>query len=373
MGLSCISSQRRPSQEECRRQVRSSPVQQNVGFPLPLSPSAPLCLLRINGPNLFFPTPAPPTWNTEATPQNTTFDTHINSDFDNQQPNTLDHYLVPQQPRTRSKADTSTRPPTWDVTSLDPSHNGRTNVNLVSLLPPTSSQSEAQISFSDIYQSGFPNPSLQPGLLNHYNFTNESSVGPQFFSPDMAPGAPSLRRVRQDGGRPSHRYSKSEGGISYPPSTHPEFLRILGHHRKSPNGSRDRSIGGMGLPNAPVNSRVSPYPSPRAAPFLGFDPLPVIPDVQILPPPTGMGRGRPTSMPAYGPSSYGIPPGGIGELGQQISAGTNLGGMGSALNDGIDERTLQPESLSLDSRDTAIISISENGRNPRLHRSRMER
>ena len=189
----------------------------------------------------------------------------------------------------------------------------------------------------------------------------------------MAPGAPSLRRVRQDGGRPSHRYSKSEGGISYPPSAHPEFLRILGHHRKSPNGSRDRSIGGMGLPNAPVNSRVSPYPSSRAAPFLGFDPLPVIPDVQILPPPTGMGRGRPTSMPAYGPSSYGIPPGGIGELGQQISAGTNLGGMGSALNDGIDERTLQPESLSLDSRDTAIISISENGRNPRLHRSRMER
>ena len=353
MGLSCILSQRRPFQEECRRQVRFSPTQQKVGIPLPFSPFAPLCLLRVNGPNLFFTTPAPPTWNTEATPQNITFDTHINSDFNNQQSNTLDHYLVPQQPRTRSKSDTSTRPPTWDVASLDPSsHNDRTNVNLESLLPSTNSQSEAQISFSsDIYQSGFTNPSPQPGMLNQYNFTSESSLGPQFLSPDMAFGAPSLRRVRSDGGRPSHRYSKSEGGISYPPSAHSEFIArtaadnfstvkqqflqpsepipsIRGHHRRSSSGSRDRGIGGMGLHSAPGSSRASPYPSPRASPLLGCDPLPAIPNVQSLPPPTGLGRGRPTSMPAYGPSSYGIPPGGIGELDQQMNSGPEMTDMG---------------------------------------------
>ena len=396
MGLSCILSQRHPFRGECRRHLPFSPIQQKVGFPLPLTPPPP-CLLGVNSFNLFFTTPVFQTWDTEATPQNIIFDTLINSDFNNQQSNTLDHYLVPQQPRTRSKSDTSTRPPTRDVTSLDASHSDRTNVNLESLLPSTNSQSEAQISFSsDIYQSEFSNPSPQPDLLNHYNFTSESSVGPQFLSPDMASSEPSLRTVGPDGRRPSLRHSKSEGGISYPQSAHSEFIArtaadnfstvkeqilqpsepipsIRGHHRRTSSGSRDRGSGGKEPRIALNSSRVRPYPSPRASPLFGCDPLPVIPNIQSLPPPTGMGRGRPTSMPAYGPSSYGIPPGGIGELDQQISAGTNLGDMGSTLNDGIDERTLQPESLSLDSRDTAIISISENGRNPRLHRSRMER
>ena len=171
----------------------------------------------------------------------------------------------------------------------------------------------------------------------------------------MALSAPGLRRARSDGGgRPSHRHSRSEGGISYPPSSHSDFIARAaadkqqflhptetipnigrGHHRRSSSGSRDRGIGAIGLHSAPGSSRASPYPSPKASPLLGYDPLPSIPSLQSLPPPTGMGRGRPSSMPAYGASSYGIPPGGIGELSQQLNAGEDLSEMGPLSNDSV--------------------------------------
>jgi len=145
-----------------------------------------------------------------------------------------------------------------------------------------------------------------------------------------------------------HRHSRSEGGISYPPSAHSDFIAraaadnfgtvkqqflhpatdvvpsIRGHHRRSSSGSRDRGIGGMGLHSAPGSSRASPYPSPNASPLLGHDPLPFIPTPQSIPVSSGMGRGRPISMPAYGASSFGLPPGGIGELSQQLNSGGNL-------------------------------------------------
>jgi hypothetical protein len=300
--------------------------------------------------------PTPPTWNTETAPQNIPFDTRITSDFNNSQSNTLDHYLVPQQPRSRSKSDTSTRPPTWDV-SFDPSSsNNRTSVNLNDILPSTDSQPQSQISFStDAYRSGFSNPSPQPGLLSHYSFAGKSQADSQWLTPDMALTATTLRRARSDSGKPfGHRHSRSEGGISYPPSAHPDFIArtaaenlntvkqqflhptetvphpYRSHHRRNSSGSRDRGIGALN--SAPGSSRASPYPSPNASPLLGYDPLPSIPSIQNLPPPTGMGRGRPVSMPAYGASSYGIPPGGIGELSQQISSGSNLSDMGSTLN-----------------------------------------
>ena len=272
----------------------------------------------------------------------------------------MDHYLVPQQPRSRSKSDTSTRPPTWDV-SFDPSSsNNRTSVNLNDILPSTSPQPQGQMSFStDAYQSGFSNPSPHPGLLGHYSFAGKSQADSQYLTPDMALTATSLRRARSDSGRlPGHRHSRSEGGISYPPSAHPDFIArtaaenlntvkqqflhpaeaapniYRGHHRRSSSGSRDRGIGGMGLHSAPGSSRASPYPSPNASPLLGYDPLPSIPNIQSLPPPTGAGRGRPVSMPAYGygPSPYGMSSEDIGELSQQHNSGSNLSDMGSTLN-----------------------------------------
>jgi transcription factor CRZ1 len=273
--------------------------------------------------------PAPPTWNTDAAPQNISFDSHL-AGFDSLQLNSLDNYLVSQQPRTRSKSDTSTRPPTWDVASPDPSYNNnRSGVNLNDVLPSTSPQPRPHIPFSsDTYQSVFPDPS-QSGLQNHY-------VDTQFLSPDMALTAPGLRRARSDGGRPSHRYSKSESGISYPPSSHSDFIArtaaaqflhptealpsFRGHHRRNSSGSRDRGIGGMGLHSAPGSSRASPYPSPSASPLLDYEALPPIPAPQSL-----MGRGRPLSMPPYGASSFGIPPGGIGELGQQPDDQSQIG------------------------------------------------
>ena len=205
-----------------------------------------------------------------------------------------------------------------------------------------SPQPQAQISFStDAYQSTMNNSS-QSGLLSHYMDTT-------FLSPDMA--APGLRRARSDGGRPSHRHSKSEGVISYPPSSHSDFIAraaadkqqflhptetipniFRGHHRRSSSGSRDRGIGGMGLHSAPGSSRPSPYPSPKASPLLGYHALPSIPTPQSLPVSPGMGRGRPVSMPAYGASSFGMPPGGIGEIGQQLDAGTDLTDMGPPLD-----------------------------------------
>ena len=283
----------------------------------------------------FLTASVPPTWNTDATPQNLSFNTHINSDFNNSQSETLEPYYIPQQSRSRSKSDTSTRPPTWDATSLDPSSsNNRTSVNLSSTNP----QPQGQISFStDLYQSGFSNPSSHPGLLSHYPFAGKSQTDSQFLSPDMALAATSLRRVRSDSGRVSgHRLSRSESGISYPPSAHADFIArnlndakqqflspsadgvpFRAHHRRSSSGSRERGIGGMVQHSAPGSGRASPYPSPHASPSLSYDPLPSIPSLQSLPVSSGMGRGRPTSMPAYGASSYGIPPGGIGELNQQ--------------------------------------------------------
>lgn len=311
--------------------------------------------------HLFSVASTPPTWNTEAAPQNISYDTRINSDFNNSQSNTLDHYLVPQQPRSRSKSDTSTRPPIWDVLH-DPSSNNRNSVNLNDILPSTSPQPQGQMSFStDPYPSGFSNPPPHPpGLLGHYSFAGKSQADSQYLTPEMAFGATSLRRVRSDSGRVSgHRLSKSESGISYPPSAHSDFIartaaadslntmkqqflhptetvvpsnHRVGHHRRSSSGSRDRGIGGMGLHSAPGSSRASPYPSPNASPLLGYDPLPSIPNMQSLPLPTSMGRGRPVSMPAYGASSFGMQPGAIGELSQQPNSGSNLSEMGSTLN-----------------------------------------
>jgi len=304
----------------------------------------------------FFTGTTPPTWNTEASSQNLSFDTQIDSGFNNPQPNNLDHFLASHQQRARSKSDTSTRPPTWDVL-LDPSpsnNNNRTNVNLNEVLPSSSPQPQGHIPFStDPYQSGYSNPSQQPGLLNHYSFSGKSQASLQYLSPEI-PTA--IRRVRSDSGRVGHhRHSRSEGGISFPPSAHLDFInrtaasnldagRFLhptetlpsitrGHHqRRSSSGSRDRGIGGMGLHSAPGSARISPYPSPHASPSLGYDPLPSIPNLQSIPDSSGMGRGRPVSMPAYGASAYGIPPGGIGELGQQLNSGGNLSDMGPPLS-----------------------------------------
>jgi len=285
--------------------------------------------------------PAPPTWNTEAAPQNLSFDTQINSDFNNSQSNTLDSYMVHQQ-RARSKSDTSTRPPTWD-TSLDPSpSNNRTNVNLNDVLPSASPQPQGHIQFSaDPYQSGFSNPSPQPDLLNHYSFAGRPQSG-VYLTPEL-PNA--IRRVRSDSGRVGgHRQSRSESGISFPPSAHSDFITrnldagghnflhptetlpniTRGHQRRSSSGSRDRGIGGL-QHSAPGSARISPYPSPRTSPLLTYDSLPFIPTPQSIPVSSGMGRGRPVSMPAYGASSYGIPPGGIGELGPGGNLSDTLG------------------------------------------------
>ena len=284
-----------------------------------------------------FTAPTPPTWNTEAAPQNLSFDTQITSDFNNSQSNTLDPYLVHHQ-RARSKSDTSSRPPTWD-TSLDPSpSNDRTNLNLNDVLPSASPQPQGHIPFSnDPYQSGFSNPSPQPDLLHHYSFPGRSQGGAQYLTPEFPT---SIRRVRSDSGRVGgHRQSRSESGISFPPSAHSEFINrnletgghhflhppetlpsiTRGHQRRSSSGSRDRGIGGL-QHSAPGSARISPYPSPRTSPLLTYDSLPFIPTPQSITVSSGMGRGRPVSMPAYGASSYGIPPGGIGELG----AGGNL-------------------------------------------------
>jgi hypothetical protein len=87
----------------------------------------------------------------------------------------------------------------------------------------------------------------------------------------------------------------------------------------------------MELHSVPESSRASPHPSPQPPPLLGYDPLPPIPSPQSLPVSSGMGTSRPESMPAYGASSFGLPPGGVEELGQQLDAGTNPADMNAHL------------------------------------------
>ena len=246
-----------------------------------------------------------------------TFEPHR---FDSRHWNTV---LLPADKPSSPSQKPPSRPPIREIASLDPpSSNNRNGVNLNRVHPSTSPQPQGHTSFpTDLYQSGYSNPSSHPG-----------------FGRISGP-----------------RHSRSEGGISYPPPAHSDFIArtaasnltsagqqflsppsnvvpIRGHHRRSSSGSRERGIGGMGLHNAPGSGRASPYPSPRASPSLSYDPLPSIPSIQSLPPPSGMGRGRPVSMPAYGASSYGIPPGGIGELDQQLNHGGNLSDMGPPLS-----------------------------------------
>jgi len=285
---------------------------------------------------------APPTWSTEAVPQHISFDTRIDSNLTNSQSNVLDHYLVPLQPRNRSKSDTSTRSPTWDVGSLDPSSSdNRTSVGPTDVLPSTSPQPQDQISFpTDLYQPGFSNSSPQPGLLDHYSFSGKSQADSRFLGPDMALAANTLRRFRSDSERVFvDRHSRPQGGISYPPSAHSDFIvrvaadslntakqqflhpaevvpSIRGHYRSS-SGSRDRGIGGIGLNSTPGSSRASPCPSPKPSPPLGYDPLSFIPTPQSIP---ASGTG-PASINPVDASLSGVTSGGPRSTGATNTAG----------------------------------------------------
>ena len=145
-----------------------------------------------------------------------------------------------------------------------------------------------------------------------------------------------------------HQHSRSEGGFTFPQSGHPGSIdytplsnldtgghrfshptNILrgttrGHQRGSSSGSRDRGTTRMGLHSAHGGTHVGPYPSPHNSQSPSFGPLPSIPKSQTITYPSGMGRDGPVFMPACEASTYRIPPGGIGELSQQLNSGGNL-------------------------------------------------
>ena len=204
----------------------------------------------------------------------------------------LDNYF-PHQQRSRSKSDTSSRPPSGSAT--DPPFS---SFNLNNIVTSASQQPQTHNSFpTDLYRSsGSPNPPSQPNLLGQCTVADSQFLGSNKTLPA------SLQRARSDSGRVSeHQVSGSESGISYPPSAHSDFIAraaadtldnakqqflhptetvpnmFRGHHRRSSSGSRDHGIGGMGLHSAPSSSRQSPYPSPSASPLLGYDPLPPTP------------------------------------------------------------------------------------------------
>ena len=194
-------------------------------------------------------------------------------------------------------------------------------------------------------ESSFPSQNTQP---RHYPSVERSQTDSQSLSPGTTIG---LRRVRSDsGGLPGHRHSGSGGGTYNPPSAAcsdiiahtaadsldaaeqqlphpteavPEIRR--GHPTRSVSGLRDRGVDEIGLHSAPGS-----YPT--SSPVLGSDPLSSVPGIQSHLPPIDLGRGRPVSMPAYGTFSYGIPPGGIEELGQQFNPGNDLPDTGSILD-----------------------------------------
>ena len=208
-----------------------------------------------------------------------------------------DDYLLPPSPsRSRSKSDTSVRPPQWNFNQpqtssqhidLDPSNVGGSRMNEV--LPPVDIIQRPSSSASAIQTS------YSSGSLPHpVAFTHTTSQGnpSSFLSPDFAV---SLRRARSDGGgapRLTHRQSRSEDlGMlgphpgsaipTFPPSRHVDFLAqqqrgsqflhppdippfSRGHHRRASSGSRER--GSMAGP-AWGAVRSSPYPaSPSSSP-----------------------------------------------------------------------------------------------------------
>ncbi|KAI9439688.1 hypothetical protein H4582DRAFT_1541289 [Lactarius indigo] len=220
-----------------------------------------------------------------------------------------EEYLLPPSPsRTRSKSDTSARPPQWNSSPLfnqqapqsrhlDHSSSnftsGRT-VHMNEVLPPLDVIPRPSSSASAIQTS------LSSGPLQHpYSFNSSSQGGaPNFLTPDFS----QLRRARSDGGggpRLTHRQSRSEdlrptmlgsypGSAipSFPPSRHVDVLAqqtqflhppssqpfVRGHHRRASSGSRER--GGIAGPVWGA-VRASPYPaSPSSSPGRITEPLP---------------------------------------------------------------------------------------------------
>ncbi|KAI9464305.1 hypothetical protein F5148DRAFT_185001 [Russula earlei] len=233
-----------------------------------------------------------------------------------------DDYLLPPSPsRSRSKSDTSARPPQWSTGPLfnQPQQSqllelGSSNSNLASdrtvhmneVLPPIDLIPRPSSSASAI-QSSFSSGSL-PHPFPLQNPTSQSNIS-SFLSPDFAV---SLRRARSDGGsgpRLTHRQSRSEdlrptmlgphpGAAipSFPPSRHVDFLSqqtqflhptdaqpfARGHHRRASSGSRERMAGHIW-----GTQRASPYPaSPSSSPARPAEPLPDL----------GIGNGQTLNM-----------------------------------------------------------------------------
>jgi len=220
-----------------------------------------------------------------------------------------EEFLIPLSPsRTRSKSDTSARPPQWNSGPLfnqqalqnhhldtGPSNfpSGRT-VNMNDVLAPIDVIPRPSSSASAI-QTSFSSGSLPPPYL----FSNPASQGgpSSYLSPEFL-SAP-IRRARSDGGggpRLTHRQSRSEdlrptmpypGSIpTFPPSRHVDLLSqqgqflhppvtqpfSRGHQRRASSGSRER--GSFAGPSWGVQ-RASPYPaSPSSSPARLTEPLP---------------------------------------------------------------------------------------------------
>jgi len=189
---------------------------------------------------------------------------------------------------------------TWDVTSFHPSPDNVTSVNPKNVLPSTGPQSQVHTSSSiDLCQPMFSDPSPEPDFLNQRSFAQKSWVDSRSLNPGTSPTstAISLQRALSDSGRASgHQHPGSEGGISYPASAHSEAVDLRfpyhtevfshidrDHRRRSSSSSRDRGVGGMGLPGAPGSFRSSPYPSPNVSSPFGHDLSPSITDTPSLP------------------------------------------------------------------------------------------
>lgn len=244
-------------------------------------------------------------------------------------------FLIPigQNLRTRSKSDTSLRPPAWQVgmnfgqpsqthsPSPDPDSNAYEQITqLPSLTPPTSASASAS-------------PMIQPPPLPpHFSFgpppaapsapslptlpsINDTNNG--FLSPNVVNGS-DLRRAKSDGY--GHRRNALSADMSpryldatntlFPPAAHQNFLSrqqitqsqflapglgstdlatsagVQGHigaHRRSFSHSHSHS---RSLSRERVTLSTSPYPSPHASPRASSnEPLP---DVYSAPPTTSV-------------------------------------------------------------------------------------
>ncbi len=219
---------------------------------------------------------------------------------------------VPYLKRERSKSETFSQRPAWNLGINSYQQPQQTSLPMHSGIPSDLSPRFSESNFPYISQPGSAGPYQTNFPPAHMGSPHANSFGPPITqqqqqqqlnnnllgTDDMYLGVDaSMRRARSDGhrrGAKSEDFSRSTDynltqGLLAPPTTHPSLMvpgeqfgrgrtNGLTHHRRTSSGSRSHERGGSISGNSSV--RASPYPSPNASPMMSYSQLQ--PDVNTV-------------------------------------------------------------------------------------------